>query len=55
MLYLAWNGYGLAFMLVLAMAFLSDILDGLAARLTGQVSQFGAKLDTATSSIAAIA
>lgn len=46
MLYLAWNGYGLAFMLVLAMAFLSDILDGLAARLTGQVSQFGAKLDT---------
>ena len=46
MLYLAWNGYGLAFMAVLALAFLSDILDGLAARLTGQVTQFGAKLDT---------
>ena len=46
MLYLAWNGYGLAFMAVLAFAFLTDILDGLAARLTGQVTQFGAKLDT---------
>ncbi|WP_428355057.1 CDP-alcohol phosphatidyltransferase family protein [Methyloprofundus sp.] len=46
MLYLAWNGYGLAFMAVLTVAFLSDILDGLAARLTGQVTQFGARLDT---------
>ena len=46
MLYLAWNGYGLAFMAVLALAFLSDMLDGLAARLTGQVTPFGAKLDT---------
>ncbi|NOQ14764.1 MAG: CDP-alcohol phosphatidyltransferase [Methyloprofundus sp.] len=46
MLYLSWNGYGLEFMFVLAIAFLSDILDGLAARLTGQVTQFGAMLDT---------
>ncbi len=46
MLYLAWNGYGLAFMAVLAFAFLTDMLDGLAARLTGQVTPFGAKLDT---------
>lgn len=46
MLYLAWNGYGLPFMAVLAFAFLTDVLDGLAARLTGQVTQFGARLDT---------
>ena len=46
MLWLAWNGYGRAFMVVLAIAFLSDVLDGLAARLTGQMTQFGAMLDT---------
>ena len=46
MLYLAWNDYGLAFMSVLAFAFLTDILDGLAARLTGQVTEFGTRLDT---------
>jgi CDP-diacylglycerol--glycerol-3-phosphate 3-phosphatidyltransferase len=46
MLWLAWNGYGMAFMAVLAIAFLSDVLDGLAARLTGQMSRFGAMLDT---------
>lgn len=46
MLFLAWNGHGLAFMSVLAVAFLTDILDGLAARLTGQITEFGARLDT---------
>lgn len=46
MLWLAWHGYGVAFMVVLAFAFLTDVLDGLAARLTGQISQFGAMLDT---------
>ena len=46
MLWLAWNGYGVAFMAVLALSFLTDVLDGLAARLTGQMTQFGAMLDT---------
>ncbi len=46
MLWLAWHGYGVAFMVVLAFAFLTDVLDGLAARLTDQTSQFGAMLDT---------
>ena len=31
MLWLAWHGYGVAFMVVLAFAFLTDVLDGLAA------------------------
>jgi phosphatidylglycerophosphate synthase len=46
LLWLAWYGYGIAFMMLLALAFLTDLLDGLAARLTGQVSQFGAILDS---------
>ncbi|MEI6707006.1 MAG: CDP-alcohol phosphatidyltransferase family protein [Methylococcales bacterium] len=46
LLWLAWHGYGIAFMMLLALAFLTDLLDGLAARLTGQVSQFGAMLDS---------
>ena len=46
LLWLAWHGYGIAFMLLLALAFLTDLLDGFAARLTGQVSQFGAMLDS---------
>jgi phosphatidylglycerophosphate synthase len=46
LLWLAWQGHGIAFMILLAFAFLSDLLDGLAARLTGQVSQFGATLDS---------
>jgi CDP-diacylglycerol--glycerol-3-phosphate 3-phosphatidyltransferase len=46
MLWLAWNGYGKSFMLVLAIAFLSDVLDGLVARLTHQTTEFGAMLDT---------
>ena len=46
LLWLAWHNHGIAFMGLLAFAFLTDLLDGLAARLTGQVSQFGATLDS---------
>lgn len=46
LLVLAWQGYATAFLVLLAAAFLSDALDGLAARLSGQVSQFGARLDS---------
>ncbi len=46
LLWLAWHGYAIAFMVLLAFAFLSDLLDGFAARLTGQVSRFGATLDS---------
>lgn len=46
LLWLAWQGHGIAFMILLAIAFLTDLLDGLAARLTGQVTQFGATLDS---------
>jgi phosphatidylglycerophosphate synthase len=46
LLWLAWQGYALAFMGLLAIVFLSDLLDGMAARWTGQVTQFGAALDS---------
>jgi phosphatidylglycerophosphate synthase len=46
LLWLAWHGHGIAFMSLLAVAFLTDMLDGMAARLTGQVTQFGATLDS---------
>jgi CDP-diacylglycerol--glycerol-3-phosphate 3-phosphatidyltransferase len=46
LLWLAWHGYAAAFMGLLALSFLSDLLDGMAARLTGQVSRFGATLDS---------
>lgn len=46
LLWLAWHGYGIAFMILLAIAFLTDLLDGFAARITGQVSHFGATLDS---------
>ncbi|MGY6276392.1 CDP-alcohol phosphatidyltransferase family protein [Methylomonas sp. MgM2] len=46
LLWLAWHGYALGFMVLLALVFLSDLLDGMAARWTGQVSQFGATLDS---------
>lgn len=46
LLFLAWQGYETAFMMLLAAAFLSDVLDGMVARLTHQTSQFGAKLDS---------
>ena len=46
LLWLAWQGYALAFMGLLAVVFVSDLLDGMAARWSGQVSQFGATLDS---------
>jgi CDP-diacylglycerol--glycerol-3-phosphate 3-phosphatidyltransferase len=46
LLALAWQGYAIAFLLLLAAAFFSDAVDGLVARLYGQVSEFGAKLDS---------
>lgn len=46
LLWLAWHGHGIAFMVLLAAAFLTDVLDGLVARLTHQVSEFGARLDS---------
>jgi len=46
LLWLAWHGHGIGFMVLLAIAFLTDLLDGLAARLTGQVTEFGAILDS---------
>jgi phosphatidylglycerophosphate synthase len=46
LLWLAWNGHGIAFMGLLAVAFLTDMLDGMVARLSGQVTQFGATLDS---------
>jgi len=46
LLWLAWHGHGIAFMGLLAITFLTDMLDGMAARLTGQVTQFGATLDS---------
>jgi len=46
LLWLAWNGHGITFMGLLAVAFLTDMLDGMVARLTGQVTQFGATLDS---------
>ncbi|HEY8160015.1 MAG TPA: CDP-alcohol phosphatidyltransferase family protein [Methylobacter sp.] len=46
LLWLAWNGHGIAFMGLLAITFLTDLLDGVAARLTGQVTPFGATLDS---------
>lgn len=46
LLWLAWFGHGNAFLIALALTFLTDALDGLIARLTRQVTQFGAKLDS---------
>jgi CDP-diacylglycerol--glycerol-3-phosphate 3-phosphatidyltransferase len=46
LLWLAWHGYGIGFMLLLALALFTDLLDGFVARLTAQVSEFGATLDS---------
>ena len=46
MLFFAWTGDGDIFLLLLAITFLSDVLDGMAARLLGLESQFGAMLDS---------
>lgn len=42
----AWVGWKSAFLILLAVCFLTDMLDGWAARRTGQVSEFGAALDS---------
>jgi len=46
LLLLAWHGQPVAFLSLLAVAFGTDVLDGMAARLTGQESLLGAKLDS---------
>lgn len=46
LLVLAWNGQGVFFMVLLAVAFVTDLLDGLVARMTDQVTEFGATLDS---------
>ena len=46
LLLLAWAGKPGAFLVLVTFAFLTDALDGLIARRLGQVSPFGAKLDS---------
>jgi len=46
LLWQAWQGQRTAFLWLLTACFLSDLLDGLAARLAGQESEFGAMLDS---------
>lgn len=46
LLWLAWLGHGNGFLLLLAITFLTDVLDGFAARLLHQTSELGARLDT---------
>jgi len=46
LLWLAWYGYGTEFLWLLAFTFLTDMLDGLAARLLHQESELGALLDS---------
>jgi len=46
LLWFAWQGYGNAFLCLLAFTFLTDILDGFAARLLHQESELGALLDS---------
>ena len=46
LLWLAWNQYQQAFLILLAVTFFSDVLDGMAARLLHQQSELGAKLDS---------
>ncbi|MDD2762188.1 MAG: CDP-alcohol phosphatidyltransferase family protein [Methylomonas sp.] len=46
LMWLAWHDNASGFMALLALVFLSDLLDGMAARWTGQVSAFGAALDS---------
>lgn len=46
LLWLAWHGYQIGFMALLAAGFLSDLLDGMVARWMGLTSEFGAILDS---------
>jgi CDP-diacylglycerol--glycerol-3-phosphate 3-phosphatidyltransferase len=47
LLWFAWSGQSDAFLILLAITFLSDVLDGMAARLLDQESELGALLDSA--------
>ncbi|MCB1740141.1 MAG: CDP-alcohol phosphatidyltransferase family protein [Gammaproteobacteria bacterium] len=46
LLWLAWHGRSDAFLVLLALALATDLVDGPIARLYGQVSTFGARLDS---------
>ena len=46
LLALAWTGHAKAFLVLLALAFLTDFMDGLAARALHQTSALGARLDS---------
>ncbi len=46
LLLFAWQGHAYLFLGLLALTFLSDVLDGMAARLLNQSSEFGAHLDS---------
>lgn len=46
LLWLAWSGKADAFLILLAITFLSDVLDGMAARMLNQESELGAFLDS---------
>lgn len=46
LLVLAWQGLQWAFVMVLVLSFVSDLLDGMIARRLGQASMLGAKLDS---------
>ncbi len=46
LLWLAWFGFAGYFLILLAITFLSDVLDGMAARLLNQQSELGALLDS---------
>ncbi|HJQ83532.1 MAG TPA: CDP-alcohol phosphatidyltransferase family protein [Candidatus Binatia bacterium] len=47
LLWLGWTGRPVAFLVVLGLAFLSDVVDGPVARQLGETSEHGARLDTA--------
>lgn len=46
LLLLAWSGHERLFLLLLAITFLSDVLDGMAARMLNMESELGALLDS---------
>ncbi len=46
LLMLAWHGKEQAFLFLLLLTFISDVLDGMAARLLHQESELGALLDS---------
>lgn len=48
LLWLAWHGYRDEFLWLLAFTFLTDVLDGMAARMLNQESELGALLDSSS-------